>query len=154
MTAKGVISILMGWSVPASLSPAGVYGVFDLLVLAVIGFQAWSLFRGVRRAPIAARFGWASILRRMVLPMGWRLVAAGLAVGFAWMLASQLGASVLLIASTDLGVALIAIATLLLVNGGLRATRSAFSMRSTNRLPAAVGTRQMASVSLEEVANG
>jgi hypothetical protein len=132
-TAKGVISMLMGRSAPVTPSPVAVYTVFDLLVLALIAFQLWSLIRALRqRSPI--RTGWISVLRRMVLPIAWRVVAAAIPLGVLLALGSSIGAPISLIAATDIGLAGIAIAALLLVNGVLRAVLAGTAIRSKTRL--------------------
>ena len=132
-TAKGVVSMLVGRSAPATPSPVAIYTVFDLLVLAVIAFQLWSLIRALRQqSPI--RTGWISVLRRMVLPIAWRVVAAAIPLGLLLALGSSIGAPISLIAATDIGLAGIAIAALLLVNGVVRAVLAGTAMRSRTRL--------------------
>jgi CubicO group peptidase (beta-lactamase class C family) len=135
-TAKGVVAMLMGWIVPPTFSPAATYAVFDLLMLALVGFQMWSFIRVLSQAPKPLSIGWAPIVRRIVLPFASRLGAAVVLLGSLFMLSLQLGSSVLLIATTDLGVALIALATLLLANGILRVVRMATAKQAINDLPA------------------
>jgi CubicO group peptidase (beta-lactamase class C family) len=133
-TVKGVVSMLMGLKAPFTASPLVTYIVFDLLVLALLGFQVWSLVRAVGRSQRPWRSGWASILRRAALTLGWRLVVATALIGLLWLLAAQLGASPLLIVNTDLGVSIVAIAVLLLVNGAVRTARAYIAAQSVTTL--------------------
>lgn len=136
-TAKGVVSMLMGRSAPATPSPVAIYTVFDLLVLAVIAFQLWSLIRALRQQP-NLRPGWSSVLRRMVVPIGWRVVAAAIPLGLLLALGSSIGAPISLIAATDIGLAGIAIAALLLVNGAVRVVLAGTAMRSRTQVVTAL----------------
>ena len=77
--------------------------------------------------------GWVPILRKIVLPISWRLIAAALALGAVWLLAAQLGSSVFLIVKTDIGLAIVATGALLLVNGAIRSARAAMAMRARNQ---------------------
>jgi hypothetical protein len=132
-TAKGVVSMLLGSMAPFTVSPLATYADFDLLVLALVGLQLWSLVRAIRQSRESARLGWASALRRAVLPFGWRLVVAMGVLGLVWLLAAQIGAFLLLIANTDLGVSMVAIAVLLVVNGALRAARVHLAAKSSDK---------------------
>jgi len=132
-TVKGVISMLMGWSVPPTPAPIAIYTVFDLLVLALIAFQLWSLIRALQQQP-NVKPGWRLLLRRIALPMGWRLVAAALPLGLLLILGSSLGAPISVIATTDIGLSGIAIAALLLVNGAVRAVLAGTAMRSRTQV--------------------
>ena len=132
-TVKGVISMLMGWSVPPTPAPIAIYTVFDLLVLALIAFQLWSLIRALQQQP-NVKPGSSLLLRRIALPMGWRLVAAALPLGLLLILGSSLGAPISVIATTDIGLSGIAIAALLLVNGAVRAVVAGTAMRSRTQV--------------------
>jgi len=132
-TAKGVISTLAGQPAPFTPSPLTTYIVFDLLVGVLVGFQVWSLVRVLRGPAQRGRGGRLWILRRMVMPLAWRVAAASIPVGLLFgVLGGLIGASPLLIAETDLGVSVIGISGLLLINGALRSARAYRSMRSRN----------------------
>jgi len=123
----------MGWSVPPTPAPIAIYTVFDLLVLALIAFQLWSLIRALQQQP-NVKPGSSLLLRRIALPMGWRLVAAALPLGLLLILGSSLGAPISVIATTDIGLSGIAIAALLLVNGAVRAVVAGTAMRSRTQV--------------------
>ena len=125
LTASGVISMLAGERPPFTLSPLGTYIIFDLLLIALAGFQVWSLVRILRSPMQPARAGRLWILRRLITPVAWRLAAASAAVVSVFVvIGGSNGASPLLIAETDLGASAIAISVLLLINGGLRTARA------------------------------
>jgi len=137
--AKGVISMLMGAAPPFTPSPVNLYVVFDLIALALVGFQLWSLTRVLRTRPQPMPTGMFWILRHLVLPLAWRLVVAVAVVGIVVVFASgQLGASPLLVGETDAGSFIYLIGALLVANGGLRAVRALAAVRSQHSAVPAV----------------
>jgi hypothetical protein len=132
-TARGVVSMLMGSAAPSSLSPIATYLAFDAVALVIIAFQLWSLVRA-SRARLNPVGGLASVLRHVVLPFGWRLALAVVAVALIVLFAQQVGASFQLIAGTDSGVTLLVIASLLMVNAVVRVARRVSLVRRFPRL--------------------
>jgi len=149
-TAKGVVSMLMGAAPPFTLSPLAIYVVFDLILAALTGLQLWSLVRILRNPVQPARPGMVWILRRLIVPLAWRLALASVASGV-WfvLLAGTFGASALLLAESDLGTAVIALSGLLLINGGLRTAWAYRSMQSRKTVVA----RASAPAALREAAS-
>jgi CubicO group peptidase (beta-lactamase class C family) len=132
-TARGVVSMLMGPDAPTILSPVATYIAFDAVALVTVALLLWSLVRA-SRASVSPVRGFASLLRHFVLPFGWRVALAVIAVGLIGLEAQLLGASFHLIASTDFGVTLLVIAGLLLVNAVLCVARPVSVGRPTPRL--------------------
>jgi hypothetical protein len=132
-TARGVVSMLMGSDAPTSLSPVATYIAFDAVALVMVALLLWSLVRA-GRARVSPVRGFTSLLRHVVLPFGWRLALAVVAVALIGLLAQLLGASFQLIASTDLGVTLLVVAGLLLVNAVVRVARRVSLGRQAPRL--------------------
>jgi hypothetical protein len=132
-TARGVVSMLMGSDAPMSLSPIATYLAFDAVALVIVAFQLWSLVRA-SRARVSPVRGFTSPLRHVVLPFGWRLALAVVAVAFIVLFAQQVGASFQLIAGTDFGVTLLVVASLLLVNAVVRVARRVSIGRPSPRL--------------------
>jgi CubicO group peptidase (beta-lactamase class C family) len=132
-TAQGVIALLRGAAPPFTPSPLDSYIVFDLLVAVLVGFQVWSLVRLLRQPVSLSRAGVHWGVRQVVVPLAWRLALAVAAAGVLFVvLGGMLGASPLLLAQTDLGVATLAIVGLLFVNGVLRSAR-AYGARPVRR---------------------
>jgi len=132
-TAKGVVSMLMGSAAPSSLSPMATYIAFDAVALVIVAFLLWSLVRA-SRARVSPVRGFSSLLRHVVLPFGWRLALAVLAVGFIVLLGQPLGASFQLIAGTDVGVMLLVVASLLMANAVVRVARRVSVVRQSPQL--------------------
>ena len=129
-TAEGVVLMLAGRAAPFTPSPLSTYVVFDLLIIAVVGFQLWSLIRVLRKPMQPARATSARILRHMILPLTWRLALAIAASGVTLVtLGGMFGVSPRFMAETDIGSAVIVVSVLLLVNGGLRTARTYLSIR-------------------------
>ena len=132
-TARGVVSMLMGSAAPSSLSPIATYLALDAVALVMVAFLLWSLVRA-SRARVSPVRGFTSLLRHVVLPFGWRLALAVVAVAFIVLFAQQVGASFQLIAGTDFGVTLLVVAGLLLVNAVVRVARRVSVGRPSPRL--------------------
>jgi len=137
-TAEGVVLMLAGRTAPFTLSPLSTYVVFDLLVIALVGFQLWSLIRILRKPVQPARATSVRILRYMIAPLAWRLALAIAALGFTFVIfGGMLGISPGLMAETDVGSSLIVVSVLMLVNGGLRTARAYLSIRPRSIAPVA-----------------
>jgi hypothetical protein len=132
-TANGVVSMLMGSAAPSSLSPIATYIAFDAVALVMVALQLWSLVRA-SRARVSPVRGFTSLLRHVVLPFGWQLALAVVAVGLIGLQAQLLGASFQLMAGTDFGVTLLVVAGLLLVNAVVRVARRVSVVRPSPRL--------------------
>jgi CubicO group peptidase (beta-lactamase class C family) len=131
-TARGVVSMLMGSAAPSSLSPIATYLALDAVALVMVAFLLWSLVRA-SRARVSPVRGFTSLLRHVVLPFGWRLALAVVAVGVIGLLAQASGASFQLMAGTDFGVTLLVVAGLLLVNAVVRVARRVSVVRQSPR---------------------
>jgi hypothetical protein len=101
--------------------------------LVVVAFLLWSLVRAFR-ARVSPVRGVTSLLRHVVLPVGWRLALAVVAIGLIGLFAQAVGASFQLIAGTDFGVTLLFVAGLLLVNAVVRVARRVSVGRPSPRL--------------------
>jgi hypothetical protein len=132
-TAEGVVSMLMGSAEPSVVSPMATYLAFDGVALVVVAFLLWSLVRAFR-ARVSPVRGVTSLLRHVVLPVGWRLALAVVAIGLIGLFAQASGASFQLIAGTDFGVTLLVIASLSLVNAVVRVARRVSVGRPSPRL--------------------
>jgi hypothetical protein len=137
-TAEGVVLMLAGRAAPFTPSPLSTYVVFDLLVIALVGFQLWSLVRILRKPVQPARATSVRILRYMIAPLVWRLALAIAAIGFTFVIfGGMLGVSPRFMAETDVGSSLIVVSVLLLANGGLRTARAYLSIRPRSVAPVA-----------------
>ena len=142
VTAKGVISMLLGSVAPSSLSPTATYIAFDAVALVLLASLLWALVRA-SRARVDPVSSFRSLVRHIVLPFGWRLALAVIAVESIVLLGQSLGASFQLIAGTDVGVTLLLMASLLMANAVVRVARRVSLVRQSSRVapPTTASTR-------------
>jgi hypothetical protein len=135
-TAEGVVLMFAGRAAPFTPSPLSTYVVFDLLVIALVGFQLWSLIRILRKPVQPARTGVVWILSWLIAPLAWRLALAIAVFAIAFVIfGGMLGISPGFMAETDVGSSLIVVSGLLLVTGGLRSARAYLSIRPGSIAP-------------------